>query len=77
MRSHHKLNPADLLEGLTLIDSDRIIHTLETGIKVDTLTLEANKIVENTHECKEIRNRISDARVLLSFIHLRKFEGLR
>lgn len=64
---------SDLLKLNDIVSSinpNNLIHTIEEGIKLEQLHLELNQMVLDTDECRAIRNRISDAQILLSLLYL-------
>lgn len=52
-----------------------VIRTIEDGLRVAELELEANQLISNNDKCREIKNRISDTRVYLSMLYLRRWDG--
>lgn len=70
MRSSHNLNPADLLDGLAVVNSNRIIESLKTAIDVHKINLEANVALQDELKCEEIRALIFDTEALLCFVYL-------
>lgn len=63
-------NEFELSHILSSVDPKNLIHTIEEGIKLEQLHLELNQMVLDTEECRAIRNRISDAQILLSLLYL-------
>lgn len=70
MRSSHKINPVDLLDGLKVVDSNRIAESLKIALDVHQLHLEANIAVKDERKCEEIRASIFDTEALLCFVYL-------
>lgn len=60
----------EMLENLLVLNNRFIIQILEDAIKAESLMLESNELLRDENKCQEIRARISDAKVLLSFFYL-------
>lgn len=67
-------NQIRLIESLSFVELTSLIPTLEEGLKVDRLTLQANELINDSVACRQIRSRITDAEVLLCFLYIRTID---
>lgn len=64
-----------LIENLAVLKDESIIPVLEDAITTDTLILQAYITLQYENECCNIRERITETKVLLSFFYLRALSG--
>jgi len=68
----YDFNKRNLAELLSSIDAPRIIPTIEEGLKIDRLELDAYRILNDKEKIRELRDRIVEAEVLLCLLYVRK-----
>jgi hypothetical protein len=66
------VDQSKLLEVIASVSAARLIHTIEEGLKIEQLHLDANEVLGNRDKCIEIENRICDSKLFLTFLYLRQ-----
>lgn len=53
------------MRNLEDLPTSSVIAAIEDQIKIETLNLEANRILGNESECLAIKHKIADAKIML------------
>jgi hypothetical protein len=64
-----------LLNVISNVDLDSVIPTIELGLFNEEQSLATLKTFRNKSECKRTQKRITETKVFLTFLYLRRLSG--